>query len=284
MNADLQRLIDLQEVDGRVAALRAEIASLPKKVQQIEAKLAGCKARVEAAQAALKADETARRKHESDIQDQQKVSKYRDQSLAVKTNDEYRALMHEIEFAEKKVRESEDKILEIMVATDERKAALKAAEVELKEDIAENEQEKEHVRRQTAEDEAQLAELEARRKELRSAIGDDTLRHYDRVLKLRGSALAAVHEDQMCTGCRVMLRPQPFQDVMRNEEIVFCDSCQRIVYYVPPPPKPEEEEKPRKSKKAAKAAIQEPEQVQEEAQASTEPPPESLEADEATAQ
>ena len=90
MTSDLQNLIELQQIDSQIAALRAEIAALPKHVAEIEAKLAGSKAKVEATLAAGKADEGARRKHESDIQDQQqKISKYRDQSLNVKTNDEY---------------------------------------------------------------------------------------------------------------------------------------------------------------------------------------------------
>ncbi len=240
MNSDLQKLIDLQQVDTRIAALRAEIAALPKEVAQIEAKLAGSKAKVEGVQAALKADESARRKHESDIKDQQeKISKYRDQSLKVKTNDEYRALNHEIGFAEAEIRKLEDKILEIMVAADTRKEDLKQAEAALKAATVENEQEKEHARRQTAEDEKQLTELNERGKQLRTGIDDDTLRHYDRVLKLRGSALSAVHEDQMCSVCRVIVRPQVYQDVMKGETTVYCDSCHRILYFVPPPPKEE---------------------------------------------
>jgi hypothetical protein len=248
MNSDVQKLIDLQQVDSRIAALRAEIAALPKEVAEIEAKLAGSKAAVEKAQAAIKADEATRRKHESDIKDQQeKISKYRDQSLKVKTNQEYKALLSEIEHAETEIRKQEDKILEIMVAADARKERLKQADAILKADTAENEKEKQHAREQTAEDEKQLAELTGQRNQLRSGISDDALRHYDRVLKLRGSALAAVGDNQMCSVCRLILRPQVYQDVMKGEEIMYCDSCQRILYFVPPPPKEEEATKDNKT-------------------------------------
>jgi predicted nucleic acid-binding Zn-ribbon protein len=256
MNSDLEKLIDLQQVDARIVVLRTEIAALPKHVQQIETKLAGSKAKVEAAQAAMKADETSKRKHESDIQDQQqKISKYRDQSLNVKTNQEYRALMDEIKFADEKVAASEDKILEIMVAADTRKDTLKKAEAELKADTAENDREKESAHQRTAEDEKELGQLNGRRKELRSGISEDVLQHYDRVLKLRGSALSAVYEDQLCSVCRVTLRPQIFQDVMTNEQFITCDYCHRILYYIPPPPKPEEE--PEKSSKGSSEATPE---------------------------
>jgi len=244
MTSDLKNLIDLQQIDAQIASLRAEIAALPRHVAEIEKKLAGSKAKVEAAQAAAKADEAARKKHESDIQDQQqKISKYRDQSLNVKTNQEYRALMDEIKFAEEKIAASEDKILEIMVAADGRKETQKKAEAELKADTAENEHEKEEARRRTAADEKELVELASRRDALRSGISEDVLRHYDRLLKLRGSGLAAVRDDQMCSACSVMLRPQVFQDVLKNEQFLTCDTCKRILYYVPPPPKPEDEVK-----------------------------------------
>ena len=241
MNSDVQKLIDLQEVDARISALRAEIAALPKEVAQIEAKLAGSKAAVEKAQNSIKADDTARRKHESDIKDQQeKISKYRDQSLKVKTNQEYKALLSEIEHAEGEIRKLEDKILEIMVAADLRKEGLKQAEGVLKADTAQNEKEKSHAREQTAEDEKQLAELTAQRNQLRIGISDEALVHYDRLLKSRGSALAAVRGDQMCSACRVLLRPQVHQDVMKGDEILICDSCKRILYFVPPPPSEEQ--------------------------------------------
>jgi predicted nucleic acid-binding Zn-ribbon protein len=249
MTSDLQNLIELQGIDTHIAALRAEIASLPRHVAEIEAKLAGSKARLEAAVAAGKADEAARRKHESEIREQQqKISKYRDQSLIVKTNDEYRALMHEIQFAEQKIAASEDQILEFMVAADVRKEVLRKAEAELKADSAENDREKEEARRRTAADEKEMAELSAKRNQVRGALSEDVLRHYDRVLKLRGTALAAVYENQMCSACSVVLRPQVYQEVMTNQGFLTCDTCKRILYYVPPPPRPEDD-------KAAKAPV-----------------------------
>jgi uncharacterized protein len=248
MTSDLQNLIELQQIDSQIAALKAEIAALPKHVAEIEAKLAGCKAKVDTMLAAAKSDETARRKHESDIQDQQqKISKYRDQSLHVKTNHEYKALMEEIKFAEQKIAASEDKILEIMVAADSRKESLKKAEAELKAGAAENDREKEEARQRTAVDEAALAELTTRRNELRTGVSEDALRHYDHVLKVRGSALAAVYDNEQCGACSVMLRPQVFQEVMTNEQFMTCDYCRRILYYVPPPPKPEAEKEAKAS-------------------------------------
>ena len=130
----------------------------------IEEKLAGTKASLEKAKAAVKADEAARRKYETAIQDlQEKISKYRDQSLEVKTNEQYKALLHEIQFAEQEIRANEDKILELMVIAEAREKEVKAAEAELKAEMAEIEKEKIVARERTAEDEKLLTEWNAKR-------------------------------------------------------------------------------------------------------------------------
>ena len=112
MLPDIENLLKLQDADKEIRRLQDEVAELPKRVAVIEQKLAGTKAQLEKAQAAIKADEAARRKYETAITDQRgKISKYRDQSLDVKTNEQYKALLHEIQFAEKEIAATEDKIL-----------------------------------------------------------------------------------------------------------------------------------------------------------------------------
>ena len=243
MNPDLQNLKELQVADREISRLSQEIAALPRRVAVIEAKLADSKARKETAAASLKAGEGAKRKLESQIQDLQlKISKYRDQMLAVKTNQEYKALTTEVEFAQKHIREFEDKILEGMLSAESLEKDLKAAEAELKSEAVEIEKEKTEARSRTEIDEKELAEWNAKRDKLRAAITADVLRHYDRVLKLRGSAMAEA-VDHKCSACQVMLRPQMYNDVRTLEQVLICDSCHRILWYDPardvPPAKQE---------------------------------------------
>jgi predicted nucleic acid-binding Zn-ribbon protein len=233
MLPDIENLLKLQEVDKEIRRLQDEIAQFPKRIAVIEQKLAGTKGQLEKAQAAIKGDEAARRKYDTAISDLRgKISKYRDQSLDVKTNEQYKALMHEIQFAEKEIAATEDKILELMVNADARDKEVKAAQAELKAEMAEIEQEKETARQRTAEDEKLLAEQRAKRDQLRSGVEEDLLRQYERVSKFRGSGIAEVR-DHKCMGCQVMLRPQTYNDIRSGQHVVFCDSCQRVLYFNP---------------------------------------------------
>jgi uncharacterized protein len=233
MLPEIENLLHLQDTDKEIRRLQDEIAEFPKRVAAIERKLAGTQAGLEKAQAAVKADEATRRKYDTAISDLRgKISKYRDQSLAVKTNEQYRALMDEVQFAEREIAATEDKILELMLNADARDKEVKAAQAELKAEAAEIEKEKNEARERTAADEKLLSEWRAKRDQMRSGVGEDLLRHYERVSKFRGSGISEVR-DHKCMACQVMLRPQIYNDVRTGQQTVVCDSCQRVLYFNP---------------------------------------------------
>src|ERR1041385_6613770 len=119
MHPDTHLVIHLQTLDQRAAALEKEIAVLPKHIGVIEKTLESHIRRLEADKAALVANQKDRKNLEGEIQlHQQKISKLRDQMLGAKTNEQYRAFQHEIEFIEKEIRQAEDRLLELMTESE----------------------------------------------------------------------------------------------------------------------------------------------------------------------
>src|SRR5262245_42686262 len=115
MHADLERLITLQRLDSTAADASRRLAEEPERQKVLDARLETVRGRVTGAKDALAANQNARRTIEKDVAVHQgRLSKFRDQLMAVKTNQEYQAMQKEIEFAQVEVKGLEDKILERM--------------------------------------------------------------------------------------------------------------------------------------------------------------------------
>jgi uncharacterized protein len=256
MRTELEALMRLQTIDGETAQLRAEIAALPRRLAEAEKRLHTEKTAVEQAQKTLKDEETLRRRMESDLKDQQqKIVKFRDQSSSVKTNEQFRALQHEISFAEEEIRKIEDRELESMERSERLGQQLREAQSKLADSTRAVEIEKEDARAASAEQQRRLEELTRRRGEERGLVPEDLLRIYDRVSSNRGTGIARA-QGQRCLGCQMSLRPQLWNQI-RNGEVLTCESCARLLYYDPalePQPEPEPE-KPKRGRKAPEAGV-----------------------------
>jgi len=235
MLADIKLAIRLQDLDYRVAELTREISFLPKHIAEIEKKLESHERKLEADRAAVAANQKDRKRMEGEIQiQQQKISKLKDQMLDAKTNEVYRAFQHEIEYCEKEIRHAEDRILDLMSESEPLERNVKAAEAALKQEKTQVEAEKQQARERTARDQKELGELEAERKSIGSQITPKVLAAYERVRKLRRGVAVAEAVDGRCSQCHLTMRLQFFQDLKRSEQVMYCESCSRILYYNPP--------------------------------------------------
>jgi uncharacterized protein len=235
MLPDIKLAVRLQDIDNRVAEVTREVSSLPKHIAEIERKLESHERKLEADRAALTANQKDRKRLEGDIQvQQQKISKLKDQMLGAKTNEQYRAFQHEIEFCEKEIRQAEDRILELMGESEPLERNVKTAEGALKQEKAQVEGEKQEARERTAGDQRELDQLQAERKSISAQISPAVLSAYERVRKLRHGIAIAEAVDGRCSQCHMSLRLQFFQDLKRGEQVMHCESCSRILYYNPP--------------------------------------------------
>lgn len=232
----MKLVIRLQDVDSRVAEFTREISALPKHIAEIERKLESHERKLEADRAALSANLKDRKKMEGEIQVQeQKISKLKNQMLEAKTNEQYRAFQHEIEFCENEIRRCEDHILELMAESEPLEKNVKTAEAALKQEKTQVEREKEEARQRTATDERALEELQAERKQIVASLKNPNVyRQYERIRKARGGHAVAEAVDGRCKACHMALRLQFFQDLKKSEQIMTCESCGRILYYNPP--------------------------------------------------
>ena len=235
MLPDIKLAVRLQDIDNRVAEVTREVSSLPKHIAEIEMKLESHERKLEADRAALTANQKDRKRLEGDIQvQQQKISKLRDQMLEAKTNEQYRAFQHEIEFCENEIRGAEDRILELMGESEPLERNVKTAEGALKQEKAQVEGEKQQARERTAGDQQELDQLQTERKSIATQISPAVLSAYERVRKLRRGIALAEAVDGRCSQCHMSLRLQFFQDLKRGEQVMHCESCNRILYYNPP--------------------------------------------------
>ncbi len=235
MLPDLKLAVRLQDLDNRAAVLTKEISALPKHIAEIEKKLEGHQRKLEADKAALSGNLRDRKKFEADIQTQeQKISKLKGQMVDAKNNDQYRAFQHEIDFCQKEIGASEDRILELMSESERLESNVKTAEAALKEEKRHVDAEKATAKEQTAADRHALSILEAERKAIVGEVSPAVLNSYERIRKSRGGVAIAEALDGRCSKCHIALRPQFYQELKRDVKVMYCESCNRMLYYNPP--------------------------------------------------
>jgi predicted nucleic acid-binding Zn-ribbon protein len=228
-------VIRLQEIDNRLAELTREISALPVHIKEIEKKLTAHERKLEADRAALAANQKERKGCDSNIQTQeQKISKLKDQMLGAKTNDQYRAFQNEIDFCQKEIRKSEDRILELMTESEPLDKNVKAAEAALKTEKAQVDAEKQQARDRTAVDQKAAQELQAERAAVVKQITPAVYQRYERVRKTRRGVAVAEAVEGRCAACNMSMRLQFFQDLKKGDQVMACESCNRILFYNPP--------------------------------------------------
>ena len=228
----LERVIALQKLDSTAHDANRRLAEEPERARALEARLDFAKEHVASAKGQLAGNQATRRDIEKDVaMHQGRLSKFREQAMAVKTNQEYHAIQKEIGFAQAEIKTLEDKILELMIDADEQTAAVKRADKALADELKAVDADKRAMAAEIEQLKALIARIAQERQQLTEALDSQVLATFERVAKARNGVGVAEARDAICTICHVRLRPQVFNNVRRNDSIIQCDSCHRILYF-----------------------------------------------------
>src|SRR5262245_29933687 len=235
MDPNLQRLQELQVLDSRVAGFERKLEAIPGRIQTIRDGLQQAKGAVDAVRAKLDGARKDMRTKEKDLEYQGAQRKKLEAKLyEVKTNKEYSAALAEIEGAKVEKDRLEEEILALMELQERLAREVVEGEARLRPHEAEA-----RVQEAAAAEELRAleADLEVARSEREAVARDiprDLLVQYGRLLKGRnGLAVALVGSNGICSGCRVTLTPQRFNEVRQSSQIYICENCGRFLYYQP---------------------------------------------------
>jgi predicted nucleic acid-binding Zn-ribbon protein len=236
MHPDLEHLIVLQSHDLEARRLRDEMVALPKLVVGLSTRLEALKGQRAVVVDLIAKEEALRRRLESDIKDlQSKIARLAKQMDIATTTVQVTAYEHEISFAKSGISKHEDTELESMERSEALEAQKKLADEAV--DDAEKTLARERLRagETLTLDKLALAAVEEKRSAVRALVGEAALSTYDRISKSKGAAVSEAL-NQQCTACRMMLRPQRWNDLRNRDndhEMMTCESCGRLLYYDP---------------------------------------------------
>jgi predicted nucleic acid-binding Zn-ribbon protein len=235
MDPHLQRLQELQVLDSRIAGLERKLEAIPLRIQGIRDGVEQARRAVEALRARADAARKDIRAKEKDLEYQAAQRKKLEARLyEVKTNKEYSAVLAEIETLRVESGRLEEEILALMELQERLAREIAEGEARLRPQEAEARAQEAAATEELRALEADLDAARGERDEMARELPRDLIAQYARLLRQRGGlAVALVGSNGICSGCRVTLTPQRFQEVRQSSQIFVCESCGRFLYYQP---------------------------------------------------
>ncbi len=228
----IEKLLILQDRDRKIRRLQTELAHIEPERQSLKTKTAGASSDLEAGKQRVNQVESERKRLELEIEARQaQVTRYANQQLETRKNEEYQALAQQIQTCKGEITRLEDQVIDLM----EQAEAAQKEVVRLRAVAVAAQQGADDLVAQLGEREKnlqkELEELQSARNQQAETVEAGVRARYERLLKTKGdNALAGVNHG-VCGGCHMKLPTQVLVACQAEQEVVSCINCGRILYY-----------------------------------------------------
>jgi predicted nucleic acid-binding Zn-ribbon protein len=232
MDERIENLVKLQDLELQRTRIHQEMRALPGESTRAQAALASAQNRSAEISSGLAREDSLRTRLEREIEEhRKKAARFRTQLDSVKTPEQAQAIEHEIQFAASEADRLENEEYSSLERSDALELQLAEARAQVESLAADADTVRARVAERNQELCSELSALDTAREDLRRAIEPDWIDRFHRLASSRGVAIVRA-ENQQCTGCRMGLRPQLWNE-LREGQLLTCDSCSRLIYWDP---------------------------------------------------
>ena len=227
----VRELYELQQLEQETHQCRLALADVEAKLADTQA-LDAARAVVEQAHQRLDGIHRQQRSLELEIGELEAHLRSAEQRLyagATTSPKELLGLQEDIRTHQRKKREAEDRVLDLMLQSDEAQEGIAAAQSALQATELRRQGEQAQLLEEKHRVSQDLVEREEQQQELTSGLPPQELLMYQRLKRSKGAAVARV-ERGICSGCGLALPSQEFQRARMASQLVRCGSCSRLLY------------------------------------------------------
>jgi predicted nucleic acid-binding Zn-ribbon protein len=228
----LELLWELQKIDLSLKSMSEERDRFPKEVKKLDENQNIESERIQKDREKIELLEKERRRKEGHLNmEQEKIKRAEGRMFDVKTNKEYQALLSEIEGIKEANSREEEEILQVMDEIDELKKDLSKREKEMAITVERIEAEKRKIQERMAQGDAVWKQQVERREVLSKQIESKLIKLYNTLKEKRQGVGVVSVKQETCQGCFVHVPPQMFIEVQKNNSLIRCPNCNRILYW-----------------------------------------------------
>ena len=228
----MEKLLELQVIDLKIEALKKREEEIPKQKRKFNIQRERLKKELEESEDRYKKLQLEQKDCEGEIDlKQEDIRKKDGQLLQVKKNDEYQALLHEIDMIKKQIGIKEERIIAIMLETDDTKARLEEDKQRIASEQTAIQNECGKIDAELAEAIAECRGFEEQRKPVMDSIDRELVIRYARIRKAKKTGPAIVPlRGESCSGCNMAVTAQVVNEILAGERVHVCRHCGRILY------------------------------------------------------
>jgi predicted nucleic acid-binding Zn-ribbon protein len=232
LREQLELLWELQKIDLTLKRIKEEKDRFPREMKKLDERQNIEKEKIQKEREKIESLEKERRQKERHLNtEQDKIKRAEGRMFEVKTNKEYQALLSEIEVIKEATSREEEEILQILEEIDELKKGLSKREKEVTTSLEKIEREKKKIQEKMDQGDGLWKEKKERREVLSKQLESGLFKLYNTLKEKRQGVSVVNVKDETCQGCFVNIPPQMFIEVQKNNALIRCPNCNRILYW-----------------------------------------------------